>query len=116
MNESILNSIKKLLGIGEDYSHFDMDIMMHINSVFVILYQIGVGTEPFSINSSETTWAEYLDGRYDLITVQTYIYQRVRLLFDPPTNSAAVEAIKETIRELEFRISVTVDPGPAITG
>ena len=116
MNESILNSIKKLLGIGDDYTHFDIDIMTHINSIFVILYQMGVGTEPFSISSSEATWAVYLDGRYELVTVKTYIYLRVRLLFDPPASSAAVEAIKETVRELEFRISVTVDPGPTITG
>ena len=116
MDESILDSIKKLLGIDADYTHFDIDIITHINSIFVVLYQLGVGTEPFSITDNLTTWAEYLDGRYDLVTVKTYIYLRVRLLFDPPASSAAVEAIKETIRELEFRISVTVDPGPTITG
>lgn len=116
MDESILDSIKKLLGIGYDYTHFDLDIITHINSAFVILYQMGVGTEPFDIRDSTTIWSEYLDGRYDLGIIRTYIYLRVRLLFDPPASSAAIESIKETIRELEFRINVTVDPGLSITG
>lgn len=106
---SILNSIKKLLGIDSTYKNFDTDIIMHINSVFVILNQIGFGPENgFIISDEKTTWEEYCDESM-IETVKTYIYLRVRLLFDPPTNGAVMEAIKQTIQELEWRINVGSD-------
>ena len=95
MNDSILNSIKKLLGIDSTYKNFDTDIIMHINSVFVILNQIGFGPEnSFTISGDETTWEEYCDEGM-IETAKTYVYLRVRLLFDPPTNGAVMEAIKK---------------------
>lgn len=110
MNESILDSIKKLLGPGEDYDHFDQDIIMHINSVFSILYQLGVGAKAFTITGSNETWSDYLDDWTNLNDIKTYIYLRVKMLFDPPSSGTVMEALKENLRELEWRINVEVDP------
>lgn len=110
--ESILTSIKKVLGIAEEYDHFDPDIIMHINSVFVILAQIGVGPKGgFRIEGEDAEWSDYLDDNMLLENVKTYIAMRVRLMFDPPQSSAAIESMNRIISELEWRISVTVDPG-----
>ena len=109
VKNSILNSIKKLLGIESTYTNFDTDIIMHINSVFVILQQIGFGPkEGCSIIDASSVWSDYCD--LDMIeTAKTYIYLRVRLLFDPPSNGAVMEAIKQTIQELEWRLNVGSD-------
>ena len=109
VKNSILDSIKKLLGIESTYTNFDTDIIMHINSVFVILQQIGFGPkEGFSIIDASSVWSDYCD--LDMIeTAKTYIYLRVRLLFDPPSNGAVMEAIKQTIQELEWRLNVGSD-------
>ena len=90
--ESILTSIKKLLGIDEDYKHFDQDLIMHINSVLMILTQLGVGPSTgFSIVDETATWKDFLgiDPRFE--SVRSYIYLKVRLLFDPPQSSALIE-------------------------
>lgn len=112
MNDSILTSVKKLLGIPEDYVQFDADIIMHINSVFVVLYELGLGTSIFSIMDKTSTWADYLEstGFPELNLVQSYMYMKVRLLFDPPTNSSALQAMQNLASEYEFRISIIVDP------
>lgn len=109
--ESILTSIKKLLGITEDYDHFDADIIMHINSVFMILNQLGVGPkEGFRIEDKTSTWNDYLGDSILLESVKTYIYLRVRLLFDSTTLSGTViESMKQTISELEWRLNVSAD-------
>ena len=108
--ESILQSIKKLLGPTEDYSHFDNDIILHINSAFATLHQLGVGPEEgFVIQGAEETWQDYLGDEKLLEFVKTYIYMKVRLLFDPPTIGAVMEALKEAIRETEWRITVVAD-------
>lgn len=108
---SILTSIKKLLGITEDYDHFDADIIMHINSVFMILNQLGVGPkEGFRIEDETSTWNDYLGDSILLESVKTYIYLRVRLLFDSTTlSSTVIESMKQTISELEWRLNVTAD-------
>lgn len=108
---SILTSIKKLLGITEDYDHFDADIIMHINSVFMILNQLGVGPkEGFRIEDETSTWNDYLGNSILLESVKTYIYLRVRLLFDSTTlSSTVIESMKQTISELEWRLNVTAD-------
>lgn len=109
--ESILTSIKKLLGIAEEYTHFDTDIIMHINSVFSILTQIGVGpSEGFSINDSYAVWTDFLPEDTRLESVKSYVYLKVKMMFDPPDRSSVMEAMNRMINELEFRISVTVDP------
>lgn len=112
MEESILVSIKKLLGIDSEYTHFDTDIIMHINSVFSVLTQLGVGpSEGFVIEDSNALWTDFLSSARDIEMVKSYIYLKVRLLFDPPASSSAMESMKQLISELEWRINVAVDPG-----
>ena len=109
--ESILTSIKKLLGIDEDYKHFDQDLIMHINSVLMILTQLGVGPSTgFSIVDETATWKDFLgiDPRFE--SVKSYIYLKVRLLFDPPQSSALIESTNKLINELEWRLFVAADP------
>ena len=109
MNESILNSIKKLLGITAEYTNFDTDIIMHINSVFMILNQLGVGpSKCFRIEDEYTTWDEYITEDNDLDAVKTYMYLKVKLSFDPPLSSSVLEANKQLINELEWRLNVQV--------
>ena len=108
--DSILTSIKKLLGIEEDYTHFDTDIIMHINSVLSILNQLGVGpSEGYSIKDASATWAEFITDSTRLELLKTYVYLKVRLMFDPPSSSSAIESMKQLISELEFRIIVAVE-------
>ena len=111
--ESILTSIKKLLGIAEEYEHFDNDIIMHINSVFMILTQLGVGpSKGFVITDSSASWDDFLpEGGEKLQAVKTYMYMKVRLMFDPPTSSAVMESMNRMISELEWRLNVAADPG-----
>ena len=108
--ESILNSIKKLLGIAEDYDHFDSDIIMHINSVFMTLTQLGVGPEDgFSINDEAEKWEDFLPEDRMIHSVKSYMFMKVKLMFDPPLSSAVIECTKEQIKEMEWRLQVAVD-------
>ena len=108
--DSILTSIKKLLGIAEEYEHFNPDIIMHINSAFSVLTQLGVGPiEGFYIEDASKTWSDFLHDDPRLEFVKTFIYLKVRLAFDPPSSSSVMEAIVRQINELEWRINVTVD-------
>ncbi len=112
MNDSILTTIKKLLGIGEEDTAFDTDIVVQINMVFNILLQLGVGpVEGFSISDSSATWSNYLSDISKLEMVKSYIYMKVRLAFDPPSTGSLMEALKAQIAELEWRLNVQVDPG-----
>ena len=109
--DSILTSIKKLLGITEEYENFDQDIIMHINSAFMILNQLGVGPKSgFSINDKSSTWNEFIQESSNLEAVKTYVHLKVKLMFDPPLSSTVIEAIKSQINELEWRLNVSVDP------
>ena len=106
--ESILTSIKKMLGIVEEYTHFDADLIMHINSVFAILTQIGVGpSEGFSIEDDTDVWTDFIQDNKRLESVKSYTYMKVKLLFDPPLSSAVMESYNRTISELEWRISIS---------
>lgn len=108
MQESILGSIKKTLGLTSDYTAFDQEIVLHINSVFSTLHQLGVGPNlGYSIQDETNVWEEFLGDNLPLNAVRTYVYLRVRLLFDPPSNSFLVTAINEQIKELEWRLNVT---------
>lgn len=110
MGESILTSIKKLLGIPEEYEHYDMDLIIHINSVFSILNQLGVGpSKPFIISDDTSTWDEFIPDESFIACAKSYVYQRVKILFDPPTTSFNLDAVKNTINELEWRMSVMVN-------
>lgn len=109
--DSILISIKKLLGITGGYEHFDPDIIMHINSAFSVLNQLGVGPEEgFRIDGEGAEWSEFLKDDTRLEFVKTYIFLKVKLGFDPPFSSAVLESINRQISELEWRINVSVDP------
>lgn len=113
MATSILTSIKKLIGPTEDDTSFDVDIIMHINSAFFRLNQLGVGpSEGFSITDKTKTWEEFLVARKDLEAVKSYVYQKVRLMFDPPQSAFLVEALKESIKEFEWTINVQAEGGP----
>ena len=106
MYESILTSIKKLLGIPEDYEHYDADIIMHIHSVFMILNQLGVGpSNGFSITDKTAVWSNFISDNDNLEAVKSYVYMKVRLLFDPPLSSAVMECMNRMISELEWRLN-----------
>lgn len=108
--DSILTSIKKLLGIAEEYEHFDSDLIMHINSVFMVLNQLGVGpAEGFSITDKTETWEDFTQNNLMIHSVKSYVYLKVRLLFDPPSSSAVMESINRQISELEWRLNLSVD-------
>lgn len=109
---SILNDIKKMLGIDEAYEAFDVDIIIHINTAFTILNQIGVGPkEGFSIKSKEETWDQYIQDTANIDSVKTYVYLRVKSIFDAPSNSFLQDAMKRTMDELEWRLNIQVDRG-----
>lgn len=109
--ESILTSIKKLLGITEDYTHFDTDIIIHINTTFLTLAQLGIGPKTgFSIKDKSTKWIDFLGTDSPLYNaVETYMYLKVRLLFDPPQSTAVIESINRTIAELEERLRLQAE-------
>lgn len=109
--DSILLSMKKLLGPSADYKQFDQDIIMYINSAFMVLRQLGVGpTEGFSITGEYETWTDFTSDIDKLGLVKSYIYLKVRLIFDPPTNSTVIKSYEELIKEYEWRLNVEVDP------
>lgn len=105
MNNSILTSIKKLLGLSEEYEYFDIDIITYINSTFSILYQLGLDSaKNFFISDKTTTWNELIKDEDNLELVKTYIYLKVKILFDPPNSSIVMDSINRMIAETEFRI------------
>lgn len=107
--DSILTSIKKLLNIAEDYEYFDADIIMHINSTLLVLTQLGVGPpNGFIISDKKDIWDDFI-GDANLEMVKSYIYLKVKLLFDPPTSSAAMDAANRMISEFEWRLNVAVE-------
>ena len=110
--DSILTSVKKMLGIAEEYDHFDADLIMHINSVLTILGQLGVGPdEGFFIEDDGAEWTDFVPDMSNLQLIKTYVYQKVKLLFDPPQSASAIEALNRSISELEWRINAQVDSG-----
>ena len=110
METSILTSIKKMLGVAEDYTEFDEDIITHINSVFLNLTQLGVGPEEgFMIEDNTAVWEDFINDSIQLQAVKTYMYLKVKLLFDPPLSSSVTESFTRMIAELEWRLNVAVD-------
>lgn len=108
---SVLTSVKKVLGITEEYEAFDSEIIIHINSVFAILTQLGVGpVEGFSIQDKTTEWEDYLTGLL-LNTVKSYMGMKVKMLFDPPASASASTAMEKMIAEFEWRINFAADAG-----
>lgn len=112
IKDSILDGTKKALGLEPDYDAFDSDIVMHINTTFFTLSQLGVGPENgYSIEDNTTLWTHFLGTNKNLNAVKTYIYLRVRLLFDPPATSFAIEAVTKQIQELEWRLNIEAEKG-----
>ena len=107
ISDSILTSTKKVLGLDESYTAFDVDVTMHINSVFSILHQLGIGpVDGFAIEDATPTWDLFLDDVLPLNTVKSYMYLQVRMLFDPPATSYLQDSMRKQIEELGWRINV----------
>ena len=108
--DSILTSVKKMLGIETEYEHFDADILMHINSVFSVLTQLGVGpASGFTVTDDKTNWVEFMQDEPKLNLVKSYMFLKVKLLFDPPMSSAVLECYKTQISEYEWRLNVAAE-------
>ncbi len=114
--DSILDSIKKKLGLAADYNAFDLDIITHINTVFLNLNQIGIGPfEGFEIEDAEATWNTFLGPSPLLNSVKSYVYFKVRLAFDPPGASFHLASMEKQISEIEWRLTVARDEIMAFT-
>lgn len=111
MNASVLTTIKKMLGIAEDYDAFDVDILVFINSAFLVLRQLGIPMLLNRISGANETWNDVFGDRTDLDTIKEVVYLRVRRMFDPPSSSAVDGAMMEQIKELEWRLNFVVDGG-----
>ena len=107
---SILESIKQMLGIDVEDTNFDRDLIIHINGALMIMNQLGIGPDGYKISSKTNTWSEFFGDRTDLELVKIAVYLRVRLLFDPPQNAFLVTAIKEQIAEYDWRIELNHKP------
>ena len=108
--ESILTSIKKLLGPEEEYEDFDTEIIININTAFARLRQLGVGpVKGFYIEDKSKVWSDFIEDETKFHAVKTYIYLKVKLVFDPPTSSALIEAINRQISELEWSLNVEAE-------
>lgn len=110
MDESILTSVKKMLGPEEDYEHFDPDLIVHINSVLATLNQLGVGPDNgFFIRDKAAKWSDFIGDDQLMNLVPTYVYLKVRQLFDPPTTAATQEALEREVNRYEWRINVAAE-------
>ena len=113
MNDSILLTIRKLIGPGGDHEFFDQDYIIHINTALMVLRQLGVGPKNgFAITGSTETWADFLGSKVGFLeAVKTYVFLKVKKVFDPPASGTMAEAMNSMISELEWRLNVAVDPG-----
>lgn len=110
-SSSILTDVKKLLGIAEEYTEFDTDLIIDINSVFMILNQLGVGPKkPFVISSAAETWDDFMETK-DIEMFKSYMFLKVKMIFDPPQVGPTIEAYNKLISEFEWRLNVQADPG-----
>lgn len=112
INRSILNTIKKLLGVDRSYKIFDMDIIVGINSALSTLYQLGIITEPdFVVMDERPKWSDIIKEGYQnrFSFIQQYVYLKVRIIFDPPTSSFVLDAYQKQISELEWRLNVEIE-------
>lgn len=118
MEESILSSIKKLLGISDQDNAFDLDILININSIFSTLFQIGVGKEGhYTVTDANATWNDVFADRLDLVDfIKLYTYLKVRVIFDPPTSSYVLDALNNQIKETEWRIQIQAESRKDLEG
>lgn len=113
--DSILTSVKKMLGIEELYTHFDADIIFHVNSALMVLNQLGIGPDGgFSVVDATNTWSDFLGTDTNLEAIKSYILLKVRLIFDPPSSAFVVEVFERQIKELEWRLVVQKESVPII--
>lgn len=111
IKDSVLDSTKKILGLTKEYDVFDLDIITHINTVLMTLEQLGVGPiGGYFITDSSSKWTDFLGEDPRLNSVKSYVYMRVRLMFDPPSTSFAITSIEKQIQEMEWRLTLVVDP------
>lgn len=108
MDESILNSVKRIIGIPTDYGAFDPELIMHINAALMVVFQLGVGSSNFSISGTEETWSDFLGNAENLGIVKPYVAMKTRKAFDPPSGAVAT-ALNETLAEYEWRLNVALD-------
>lgn len=109
--ENVLKSVKKIIGIYEEDTSFDADLIMHINAVLMTLQQLGVVTKECLIEDGSEEWSDIVQETIDYKAIRSYIGLRVRIMFDPPTNSTTLEAFKENARELEWRLNIEYEEG-----
>ena len=111
MEESILKTIKQLIGCPDDFEQFDLDLIVHINSAFATLTQLGVGPkEGYRITGADNEWSEFEDDIQKLSLIKDYVYIKTRLLFDPPTSGSLMDSLKEQLKEMEWRLYILYDP------
>ena len=111
MEESILKTIKQLIGCPDDFEQFDLDLIVHINLAFAILTQLGVGPkEGYRITGQDNVWSEFEDDAQKLSLIKDYVYIKTRLLFDPPTSGSLMDSLKEQLKEMEWRLYMLYDP------
>ena len=110
-DQSILDSVKKVIGMDPSYTAFDIDIIMHINTQFSKLYNLGVGPKnaAFEIEDKNAKWSDFLQGKTNINMVKTYVCMAVRLIFDPPPTSFGIEAVKTEIQEMGWRLNILDD-------
>ena len=104
--DSVLTAIKKMVGIDEEYTHFDIDVVIHINTALMVLNQLGISLSKNLITDKSDVWTDIIGSVDDIEAVKTYIYFKVRLMFDPPGTSFAIEAIERQLSELTFRLNI----------
>lgn len=109
MSESILVTIKKMLGLDSSYTVFDQDLIVFINTAFMVLEQIGLGPNGFKITGGVETWSDFLTDISKYEGAKTYVYIRTRLAFDPPANATLLKSLEDTYKELEWRLNVKAE-------
>lgn len=106
MEQSILTSTKKVLGLSDSYTPFDLDILTHLNAAFATLHQLGIGDALFQLEDENPVWTDFAGVPAEqLALIKTYVYLKVRMLFDPPATSFGIEAAERQLKEYEWRIS-----------
>ena len=108
-DEKILDSIKELMGSSIDYTAYNKDLVILINSTLSVLKQVGIGSMTFRITEDSGTWQEFLGDDSRLEMAKTYVYLKTKLIFDPPLSSTVIECYKESIREIEWRLGILAD-------
>ena len=111
MEESILKTIKQLIGCPDDFEQFDLDLIVHINSAFATLTHLGVGPkEGYRITGADNAWSEFEDDAQKLSLIKDYVYIKTSLLFDQPTSGSLMDSLKEQLKEMEWRLYMLYDP------